>query len=156
MTNKEIREKILKEIDDLESFEITNTKCSDSETKVANVNALVEEIKQIIKKNLRYPIEEIISTEHNKNRYGSFETFVTGPIPFNEVFKDQDINTVKVHSIISLKDEEVIMYCGVFEWRENNIISLDGDTYNEDMEVLAYKWSVDEKTKLDIIVGDDW
>lgn len=83
-------------------------------------------------------------------------TFLDDPIPFSELFKGQNIDLVDVYSIFS---EIGSVFCGTFRWKNNDIRSLDGDTYNKDMLVYAYKF-YESKDKdisgLSILVGTDW
>lgn len=90
-------------------------------------------------------------------RYKDFTVFDT-PRPFDEMYKDRDIPYVQVHSVEIVKSKDIVGFCGCFEWKNNEIKSLDGDSYNKRMLVLGESWftnSVGEKS-LDILVGNDW
>lgn len=68
------------------------------------------------------------------------------PQKFNELFHNQDLSIVWVfHKEIGL--------CGAFSWKNNTVISLDYDSYSEDMTVYGYKRNDDS---VDILVGNDW
>lgn len=83
--------------------------------------------------------------------------FLDDPIPFSELFKDKNINVVDVYSIYS--EDIGFVFSGTFRWKNNDIRSLDGDTYNRGMLVYAYKF-YESKDKdisgLSILVGTDW
>lgn len=83
-------------------------------------------------------------------------TFLDDPIPFSELFKGQYFDLVDVYSIFS---EMGSCFCGTFRWMNNDIQSLDGDTYNKDMLVYAYEKFINESngfSSLSILVGTDW
>jgi hypothetical protein len=89
----------------------------------------------------------------NNDRYENF-VIVDEPKPFNKMFTDQDISYVQTHST-TVVDENTLVGCfsGVFEWKDNKIISLDGDSYSENMIVFGYEWFENEGKKcLDILV----
>lgn len=92
----------------------------------------------------------------NNNRYENF-VIVDKPKPFNEMFAGQDISCVQTHSTQVVGEGDIVGFCGAFEWKDNKIISLDGDSYSENMTVLGYEWFESEGKKcLDILVGNDW
>jgi hypothetical protein len=80
--------------------------------------------------------------------YSTF-TILQEPTPFCKLFADRDIKYVQVFTSI---------FCGVFEWSGNKIISLDGDTYNKDVVVYAIDWftASDGNNGVNILVGGDW
>ena len=99
-------------------------------------------------------LKELISSEENKARYEDF-VILDNPVPFNEFAKDKNIDCVQPHTIISFKGKTFITWAGSFEWKNNEINSLDGDCYNETMNVLAYEWFGNTvKSGLDIIVDN--
>lgn len=104
---------------------------------------------------------ELMTIITNSKRYCNF-TILDDINPFNILFRNKDIEIVQVHSaeIIDYKDGEkdIVGFCGVFKWEDNKIISLDGDCYNENMEVIGYSWFRNKNNIkcLDILVGDDW
>lgn len=81
--------------------------------------------------------------------------FPDKPTPFCELFKERNFEVVDVLIIYS---EDDATYAGSFKWEFGKIISLDGDTYNENMKVYGYKiFSHDmDSLGLSIIVGTDW
>jgi len=96
------------------------------------------------------------------NRYSNF-ILLDSPIPFDELFKDKNFELVQLHStqIIGKGDiKDIVGFCGVFYWQNNEIIPLDGDSYNKSMMVLGYEMFKNEEenisTGLDILVGNDW
>jgi hypothetical protein len=108
-------------------------------------------------------LKEVISDDE---RYKGF-TILDNPVPFNEFAKDQDIQLVQLHStqIIQVGNEPpykkfIIGFWGQFEWKNNKLNSLDGDSYSDSMMVLGHKWFTNEEegiTKgLDILTGEDW
>ena len=95
-----------------------------------------------------------------KSGYTHF-TFVNKPIPFNDMYRDNDIEIVELVSAgtYELKGEKgIVGFCGKFKWLSNKIISLDYDTYNEDMLVLGYHWfkNKEDIDCLSLLVGNDW
>lgn len=116
--------------------------------------------------------KEVIKT---KDRYENF-IILDEPIPFKKFAKDKDYPIVQVHltQVIDIgttdkkgfhfEGYDIIGFAGAFEWKDNTLKSLDGDIYNEEMNVLGYNaFTVKENpllfsgTKgLDILVGDDW
>jgi len=95
-------------------------------------------------------------------RYKRF-FFLEKPVPFDELFKNRDIRVVQVHSA-EVFEGELVGFCGGFEWKDGQVISRDGDSYNKGMKVLGYEWfniedNADEGITipcLDILVGNDW
>ena len=68
--------------------------------------------KEIAKKDTRY--EDFVISEDPKS--------------FKEMFADQDIPYVQIHStqVVGAEDQEYLVgFCGVFEWKDNKIIPLD-------------------------------
>ena len=103
----------------------------------------------------------------NSERYSDF-IILDEPMSFKEFATDHgDIDLVQVHStsVMELSNGEcdIVGFAGQFRWRNNRLIPLDGDTYNEDMTVLGYDWFYPVADThllsgecLDILVGDDW
>ena len=88
-------------------------------------------------------------------RYKDF-TIVEDLISFNEMFKDTTIKVVQVHSVEVIADT-IVGFCGVFEWDQNTLTPLDGDSYSEKVKVLGYNWFTHGNDKcIDILVGEDW
>ena len=81
----------------------------------------------------------LISNEENKDRYQDF-TILDNPVPFNEFAKDKNIDCVQPHIIISHQGKTFITWAGSFEWKNNELNSLDGDCYDETMNILGYEW----------------
>lgn len=100
----------------------------------------------------------------NIDRYKNF-TLLDKPIEFKDLYKNTDIELVQIHStelfnIPGKKEKDIVGFCGVFKWKNNQIISLDNDIYSENMKVLGYEWWSNEdeniENGLDILVGEDW
>ena len=95
----------------------------------------------------------------NDERYKDFVVLDT-PVLFREMFADQNIPRVQLHSIQMYetpKTKGIVGFCGVFRWEKNTIIPLDGDSYSEDTMVYGYEWFTHEGDKcLDILVGNEW
>lgn len=94
------------------------------------------------------------------DRYSDF-SIVEVPKKFKEMFLNQDIPYVQVHSVQTYEvgsKSDIIGFCGSFTWMKNELDSLDGDSYNENMLVLGYQWFTDERGNkcLDVLVGNDW
>ncbi len=100
-------------------------------------------------------LREILKNEKDRH----FTIFDT-PVVFKEYFAGQDIESVELHSIATLEDESAIYFVGAFEWKNDTVKSLDGDSYNPDMKVYGYEWWSREDLGidkgLDILVGSDW
>jgi len=84
-------------------------------------------------------LKVLISSEENKDRYKDF-VILDNPVPFNEFAKDKNIDCVQPHIIISHQGKTFITWAGSFEWKNNEINSLDGNCYDETMNILAYEW----------------
>lgn len=83
------------------------------------------------------------------------------PAMFCELFAGQNIPCVQVHSIQVIQvcgnAPDIVGFCGVFKWNDDEIISLDGDSYSQSTIVYGYSWFSNGKDKcLDILVGEDW
>lgn len=84
-------------------------------------------------------LKVLISNEKNKDRYEDF-IILDNPVPFNEFAKDKNIDCVQPHIIVSAQGKTFITWAGSFEWKNNELNSLDGDCYDETMNILAYEW----------------
>lgn len=97
----------------------------------------------------------------NSDRYSKF-TLLNEPIPFKELFKDKNFDCVQLHSAQTFTykngTKDIVGFCGVFNWTDNTIKPLDGDSYNDNFTVLGYeRFSTQNKNNcIDILVGDDW
>ena len=100
--------------------------------------------------------EELKSVLAANDRYADFKILDT-PVPFAEWAKDKDYPTVQVHDTTLYKFDygtDIVGFVGVFEWKDNVLTSLDGDTYNPDMPVIGYEEFEDG---VDILVeGGKW
>ncbi len=97
-------------------------------------------------------------------RYRNF-TFLDSPVPFSTLFKDTDFQVVQVHDSATVSHPlnsdntfDIIGFVGEFEWRDNEIVPLDGDSYTPNMSVIGYdKFTFDSIPCLDILVmPSDW
>lgn len=87
-------------------------------------------------------------------RYKDF-ILLESPVAFNKVFSDQDIPLVQLHSIqvYGKKNKDIVGFCGCFKWENNEVISLDGDSYSEDEMIYGFSWFTYEGDRcLDILV----
>ena len=78
------------------------------------------------------------------------------PAPFNEMYSNKDISRVQLYStqVFAAGDtEHIVGFCGVFEWKDNKVIPLDGDSYSENFRVLGYE---EDENCLCVLVGSDW
>ena len=95
-----------------------------------------------IKKNKRY-----------KNMH-----FLENPEMFHVIFRNRDYDVVQIHSASRIKEDsdEIIGFCGVFKWKDNEITSLDHDSYFKEMPVIGFEEFIDSSgTKcLDILVKE--
>ena len=85
------------------------------------------------------------------------------PQNFSELFKDQFFQIVEPVSIFKMVNdgkEKYSGFCGQFEWKDNKIVSLDGDSYNPDMTVYGYMEFENHEAYvykgLSVLVGSDW
>lgn len=100
--------------------------------------------------------EELKAILAANERYSDF-TLLDVPVPFSTWAKDKDYPTVQVHDTTVFKwydGVDIIGFVGVFKWEDNQLTSLDGDTYNPDMPVIGYEEFEDG---VDILVkGGEW
>lgn len=108
---------------------------------------LKEELKQIIETNDRY--EDFILLEN--------------PVKLKDMLANQNVECIQLHSTQTFETpvgKDIVGFCGVCAWIDNNIKSLDGDSYYEDMTIYGYSWWSNEeegiKKGLDVLVGNDW
>lgn len=99
-------------------------------------------------------------SKREDQRYSGF-TFLGTPVKFSELFKDEDFDIVQTNCIIvvHLKDyTDVVGFCGQFCWKNNEIESIDHDSYNKDMFIYGYeRFTTDNgKKAIEVLVGDDW
>ena len=92
-------------------------------------------------------------------RYKGF-TLLEKPEPFNKHFAGKSYPIVQVHSTeifeVSSGKKDIVGFYGQFEWKNNKITPLDGDSYSETMLVLGYEeFDCDEGKGIDILVGND-
>lgn len=102
-------------------------------------------------------LKEIIASSE---RYKGF-VLLAMSVSFEDFAKDKDIDCVQVHSAQiyqTANGNDIVGFCGAFQWKDNMIIPLDGDSYSAKTKVLGYSWwsNKDVKNGLDILVGDDW
>ena len=89
------------------------------------------------------------------DRYKDF-TVLNSPSVFCNLFADRTIPCVQIHSIQQC-DDGIVGFCGVFKWEDNKITPLDGDSYNETMDIYGYSWFMHDGEKcLDVLVKDNW
>jgi hypothetical protein len=94
----------------------------------------------------------------NLDRYSDF-ILLENPVQFDILFKDRKFDVVQVHSTSLVDENNIVGFCGVFEWNNNTIISLDGDSYNKFMNVIGYEEFTNKEeniqTGIDILV-ENW
>lgn len=114
--------------------------------------------------NMQPSINELKTILKSSDRYADF-IILDKPVPFNELYNGQDIEMVQLHSIQTYEidkngTKDIVGFCGQCAWKNNEIISLDHDSYSASMTVYGYSWweNKDENIEhgLDILVGDDW
>ena len=52
-------------------------------------------------------------------------------------------------------EKPFICFSGIFKWKNNEIISLDDDSYNKELTVYGYEWGHKNAVLL-ILAGNDW
>lgn len=91
------------------------------------------------------------------DRYKDF-TFLSMPLTFVKLNTklNEDIELVQLHCFNRDKLFN-IGFCGSFSWKNNEVISLDGDVYTKNTLVYGYKFFTfdTDKTGLDIIVDEE-
>ena len=103
-----------------------------------------------INEKIIYKVNAIAATSQDE-RYKRF-VILDNPVEFKDLFIDHDIPCVQLHSLHAV-DNIIVGFCGVFKWENNEIIPLDGDSYNKHVLVYGYEWF---DQGIDILVGDDW
>ena len=91
-------------------------------------------------------------------RYSDF-TYLDAPVMFDEFFKDKDYDVVQIQDINPISEiyPDPIGFAGQFEWKSNEITSLDGDSYTKDMPVHGYKeYTSNDGEKCVDILTDKW
>ena len=100
--------------------------------------------------------EELKAILAANERYSDFKILDT-PVPFAVWAKDKDYYVVQVHDTTVYKwgdGADILGFVGVFEWKDNVLTPLDGDTYHELMPVIGYE---EDEDVLDILVeGGKW
>lgn len=103
--------------------------------------------------------DELRNLIQSLERYEGFK-LLDHPVLLKDLFANIDVEYVQLHStqMISGKDyKSIVGFCGVFQWTDNQIKSLDGDSYTSEVFVYGYKWFVNEGERcLDVLVGEDW
>lgn len=93
----------------------------------------------------------------NNPRYKDF-TLLECPVRFKDMQADNDIQLVQLHSIAECEPNDVVGFCGVCSWTNNELKSLDGDSYSDEMLVYGYSWFTNEEENItkaiDILVLD--
>ena len=115
-----------------------------------------------MKENLNKDINLAITIAKNSKRYKDFTFFdkpQDKPVPFDELMKDENIDCVQVYSLQTYECEghkDIVGFSGVFEWKNNTLKSIDGDTYNPECLVYGYLWfkTKDGERGLDILVEE--
>lgn len=95
----------------------------------------------------------------SNQRYKNF-ILLDKPAIFCKMFANQNISRVQLYSTQVYGDEneqDIIGFCGCFKWDNNEVTSLDGDSYTKNTTVYGYAWFTNENKKcLGILVGEDW
>ena len=117
-----------------------------------------------MKENFNEDINHALAIAKNSKRYKNFIFFdkpEDKPVPFSTLMRDEDIDYVQVHLLQAYENNgytNIIGFSGVFEWKNNILKPLDGDTYNSECLVYGCQWfkTKDNKRGLDILVNEDW
>lgn len=75
------------------------------------------------------------------DRYEGFTTFDEVK-DFSEVFRDKNFDTVQIHSLYPVSNDNPVNicgFCGVFKWNDNKLTPLDGDSYTEHTTIWGYE-----------------
>ena len=113
----------------------------------------------------RENLDHALMIAKNSERYKNF-TYFNKPgddpaVPFNKLMAGENIDVVQVNSLQILGNngyEVIIGFCGAFEWKNDTLRPLDGDSYNPATLVYGYEWftTKDGGRGLEILVGEDW
>ena len=82
-------------------------------------------------------------------------TCLPEPMWFNELAKDRDFARVELIDITPVFDT-VRGFVGVFEWKSNTIISIDGDSYTSHMPVYGFSEFTKDGQQCISILTDKW
>ena len=89
-------------------------------------------------------------------RYKDF-TYLDEPTEFCELFKDQNYDVVQVHDTTPITGlGSIIGFAGQFEWKNNKLTPLDGDSYTSHMIVIGYNEFSHEGLKCLDVLSEDW
>lgn len=83
-------------------------------------------------------ISEIRDRINSNSRYKNF-TLLDSPVAFKDFDCGDIVDIVQVHSVQPVLDD-IVGFMGAFAFRYGEIISLDGDSYFENMLVYGYEW----------------
>lgn len=104
-------------------------------------------------------IEDVLPILNKSDKYNKFH-ILEKPAPFKRLLENQNFDYVALHSLQTWGEgDNIIGYVGEFEWKDNKVISLDGDSYYDDFLVYGYLNHIHTDTNeigLEVLVGDDW
>ena len=90
------------------------------------------------------------------DRYKNF-IYLDEPEEFCELFENQDYDVVQIHDMTPITGlGQIIGFAGQFEWQDNEITPLDGDSYTKHMTVIGYKEFESDGQKCLDVISDDW
>lgn len=100
----------------------------------------------------------------NSDRYEGFDV-LEKPIPFREFAEKfaegTDIELIQLHDTTPVSEKypnEIVGFCGVCAWKDGALVSLDGDSYSDEMLVYGYEWFTNEgegiEKGLDLLVKE--
>ncbi len=120
-----------------------------------NLNYQKQLVEYLVELKQYHNRDRLINLKNNNTDYETF-MFLSCPVKFSECFKDTDYSIVNLYDIQQLAPNDIIGYCGVCKWENNQLYPLDGDIYCEEMLVYGYRKRFENgKTILDILV-EDW
>lgn len=106
----------------------------------------------------RKQYEDVLEFLKISDKYKDF-TYLEEQKVFNELFKDRNYDLVQIYDMhpihpLNMFSNDIVGFCGVFKWKDNDITPLDGDSYMDDMDVFGYKefTTKDNEKALDILV----
>ncbi len=99
--------------------------------------------------------DNLIKKLKESDRYGSF-TYLDEPADFGELFAGRDYDTVQVHDMTPVGNNDIVGFAGVFRWTGGVVFPLDGDIYTKHATVHGYEeFESDGKKCLDILC-EEW
>lgn len=101
-------------------------------------------------------MDNVIENLKHSDRYKDF-IFLQEARAFCELFAGKNYPVVQIHDCTPIAyGDGIIGFAGACQWKNNELIALDGDSYTEHMPVYGYhEFESEGKICLDVLT-DDW